>query len=142
MRLVVALLLAAGLSLLAGMAGVHIVGMLPCQGDGLACNIDQAIGAYAVPILALAGLIVFGLIVILANARVGISGGLILLLAPLAAFTLLGLIEVWGTFGLQPYQDLRQAVSIFVPAALTVVTQWLVLRWMLGRQSEQAPTKE
>jgi hypothetical protein len=36
-------------------------------------------------------------------------------------------------FGLQPYPDLRQALTIFLPAALTVVTQWLVLRAVLGR---------
>jgi hypothetical protein len=138
MRLVMALLLAGVLSLLAGIAAVHVVGWLPCHGEGLACNLDQAIGAYAVPIAATAGLILFAAIVLLARPLVTLRSGLVLLLTPLAAFTILGLIEVWTAFGLQPYPDLRQALNIFVPAALTVITQWLILRWMLGQQPESA----
>lgn len=138
MRLVMALLLAAVLSLLAGIAAVYVVGWLPCHGEGLACNLDQAIGAYAVPIGATAGLILFAAIVLLARPRVTLRSGLVLLLAPLAAFTILGLIDVWTAFGMQPYPDLRQALSIFMPAALTVVTQWLVLRWMLGQPAASA----
>ncbi|MND06645.1 hypothetical protein D3C83_281330 [compost metagenome] len=55
-----------------------------------------------------------------------------IVLVPLFAFTMMGLIEVWSTFGLQPYPDFRQAFSIFAPGALAVITQWLVLRSILG----------
>ncbi len=140
MRLVAGLLLAGVVSLLVGAAAVHSVALLPCHGEGLACNIDTAIGGYAVPILVVAGLIVFGLIAILARQRVSLKAGMLLLLAPLGLFTLMGLIEVWSVFGLDPYPDLRQALSVFAPAALAIVSQWLVLRWMLRPSTPPSET--
>ena len=132
MRLLAGLLLAGIAALLAGTAAAQIAGSMPCRGEGLACNIDTAIGAYAVPILALAGTVVFAVIVPLSGKRVSLASGLLILLVPLAAFTLMGLIEVWDVFGPQPYPDLRQATAIFAPAAIAVVTQWLVLRTVLS----------
>lgn len=147
MRLVAGLLLAGVVSLLVGAAAVHVIALLPCHGEGLACNIDTAIGAYAVPILVVAGLIVFGLIAILARKRVSLKAGMLLLLAPLGAFTMIGLIEVWSVFGVDPYPDLRQALSVFAPAALAVVSQWAVLSRILrpepprpvGPEATEAP---
>jgi hypothetical protein len=139
MRLVAGLLLAGIAALLAGMVAAQIVSAMPCHGEGLACNIDTAIGAYAVPILTAAGTVLFPAIVLLAGKRVSLGSGLLLLLVPLGVFTAIGLIEVWTVFGLQPYPDLRQMLSIFAPAAIAAVTQWLVLRTVL-RWSPDAPT--
>jgi hypothetical protein len=55
MHLVLTLLVAGALSLLAGLAVSEILALMPCQGEGLACRIDDAIGAYAVLIWATLG---------------------------------------------------------------------------------------
>jgi hypothetical protein len=128
MRLVLTLLVAGALSLLAGLVASEIAALMPCQSEGLACNLDDAIGAYAVLIWAALGPLIFGVILFVARNRVTLAGGMILLLAPLVAFILGGLIESWRTVGIEPYKDLRQVLVMLVPAALTVIAQWLVLR--------------
>ena len=47
------------LSCLAGLLFGQIIARVPCQGEGLACNIDEAVGAYAVLIYAVLGPIIF-----------------------------------------------------------------------------------
>ena len=58
-RLLVTLVVAGALSCLAGLLFIRIVERMPCHGERLACNIDQAVGAYAVLIYAVLGPIIF-----------------------------------------------------------------------------------
>lgn len=50
-----ALFAAGAASFLGGFAYVELIGRLPCSGETLVCNINQAIGAYAVMIWAVLG---------------------------------------------------------------------------------------
>ena len=43
-KLVLALFAAGALSFLAGLIFMETVGAIPCEGEGLACNIDAAVG--------------------------------------------------------------------------------------------------
>jgi hypothetical protein len=138
MRLLFSLLVAGALSLLAGLAASWIATLTPRQGEGLACNLDDAIGAYAVLIWAGLGPLIFGVILFIARNRVTLAGGMILLLVPLVAF-ILGLIESWRTIGIAPYKDLRQVLVMFVPAALPVIAQGLVLRSPYAGKQAAAP---
>jgi hypothetical protein len=56
------LLVAGALSLLAGLAVSEILALMPCQGEDLACRIDDAIGAYAVLISATLGPLIFAVL--------------------------------------------------------------------------------
>ncbi len=93
MRLLFGLLVAAGLSFVIGIGASEIASLMPCRGEGLVCNLDQAIGAYAVIILSLLGPVVFGVILLVAANRVTLRGGMALLLLPLVLFLLITLIE-------------------------------------------------
>ena len=139
MRLLFSLLVAGALSLLAGLAASWIATLTPRQGEGLACNLDDAIGAYAVLIWAGLGPPIFGVILFIARNRVTLAGGMILLLVPLVAFILGGLVESWRTIGIEPYKDLRQVLVMFVPAALPVIAQGLVLRSPYAGKQAAAP---
>jgi hypothetical protein len=86
MRLLLWLFVASGLSLLIGLAASHIASLMPCQGEGLACNLNEAIGGYAVLIWTCLGPLIFGVILLVANNRVALFGGMALLLAPLLLF--------------------------------------------------------
>ena len=44
-KFVLALFAAGALSFLAGFAVTELMALIPCRGEGLACNIDDAIGA-------------------------------------------------------------------------------------------------
>jgi nitrate/nitrite transporter NarK len=57
-RLVLALLAATALSFVAGFVVAEIAGNFPCEGEGLACNIDSAVGGYGVILSAALGPIV------------------------------------------------------------------------------------
>jgi hypothetical protein len=127
MRLLLGLLVAAGLSLLIGLAASHIASLMPCQGEGLACNLNEAIGGYAVLIWSCLGPLIFGVILLVANNRVTLFGGMVILLAPLLLFMFGNFIEVWSTIGFEPYRNLRTVLTIFVPPLLTVVAQWRIL---------------
>ena len=85
MRLILGLLLAAALSLPIGLGASEIASLLPCRGEGLACNLDQAIGGYAVIIWSLLGPVIFGVILLVASNRIALRAGMLLLLAPLVA---------------------------------------------------------
>lgn len=69
MRLLLGLFVAAGLSLLIGLAASHIAALMPCRGERLACNLNEAIGGYAVFIWTCVGLLIFGVILLVANNR-------------------------------------------------------------------------
>jgi hypothetical protein len=148
MRLLFGLLIAAGLSFLIGFGASEIASLVPCRGEGLVCNLDQAIGAYAVIILSLLSPVIFGVILLVAANRVTLRGGMALLLLPLVLFLLIALIESWSAFGFEPYRNLRRVLTMFLPPALTVIAQWKILGVMIGRvkprpveQGRAAPPK-
>lgn len=60
LRLLLVLPLASIVSVVVGFAAGWLATMMSCQGEVLACNIGEAIGAYEVLIWALLGPIVFG----------------------------------------------------------------------------------
>jgi len=128
MRLLLGLFVAAGLSFLIGLAASHIASLMPCQGEGLACNLNEAIGGYAVFIWTCLGPLIFCVILLVANNRAALIGGMVLLLAPLLFFMVGNFLEVWSTIGFEPYRNLRTALTMFVPPLLVVVTQWRILR--------------
>ena len=127
MRLLLGLFVAAGLSFVIGLAASHIAALMPCQGEGLACNLNEAIGGYAVLIWSCLGPLIFGVILFVANNRAALIGGMVLLLAPLLVFMVGNFFEVWSTIGVVPYRNLRTALTMFVPPLLVVVTQWRIL---------------
>jgi hypothetical protein len=86
MRCLLRLFVAAGLSLLIGLAVSEVASFMPCRGEGLVCNLDQAIGAYAVIIWSLLCPLIFGVIMLVASNRITLGAGTVLLLAPLVLF--------------------------------------------------------
>lgn len=94
-RLVFALVAAAVLSFLLGILFTETVRAVPCEGEGLVCNIDQAIGAYAVAILAVLGPCIFGVTLLVARNRTALAGAALVLLMPLVAFFAIVTIETW-----------------------------------------------
>jgi nitrate/nitrite transporter NarK len=80
-RLVLALLAAAASSFVVGFVVAETVGMVPCQGEGLACNIDAAVGGYGVIFAAIAGPIIFGAALLIAPSRIVLGWTLAVLLA-------------------------------------------------------------
>jgi hypothetical protein len=132
MRLLIALLVAGALSLLTGLAASATAGVIPCQGEGLACALNEAIGGYAVLIWTVLGPVIFGVVLLVARNRVALAGATILLLAPLVAFLIVTQIEAWQTIGVEPYKELREVLVMIAPPALTVIMQWLVLKFALG----------
>ena len=67
------------------------------------------------------------MILLVANNRVTLLGGMAMLLAPLLLFMMGNFIEVWSTIGFEPYRNLRTALTMFVPPLLVVVAQWRIL---------------
>src|SRR4051794_11679584 len=92
-RLVVTLLVAGALSCVAGLLFTQIVERVPCQEERLTCNIDQAIGAYAVPLYAVLGPVIFAVTLFIAKNRTALVGAAIVLLSPLVVFFLIASIE-------------------------------------------------
>lgn len=133
MRLFLTLLVAGVISLLIGLVASAIAVLIPCQGEGLVCRLDEAIGAYAVLIWTVLGPLIFGVILIVARNRVTLASGMILLLAPPVVFLFVVMIESWQTIGMEPYKNMRMVMVMFVPVALTVVAQWLILTSAFGR---------
>lgn len=141
MRLLFGLLVAAGLSFLIGFGASEVASLLPCRGEGLVCNLEQAIGAYGVIIWSMLGPVIFGVILLVAANRVTLRGGMALLLLPLVLFLLITLIESWAAFGVEPYRNLRRVLTMFLPPALAVVAQWAMLGAVVAR-SRSRPMDE
>lgn len=137
MRLLLGLFVAAGLSLLVGLAASHMAASMPCQGEGLACNLNEAIGGYAVLIWSCLGPLVFGVILLVARNRTALVGGMVLLFAPLVLFMVGNFIEAWTTIGFEPYRNSRTFLTMFVPPQLVVLTQWKLLSALIVRKEEQ-----
>jgi hypothetical protein len=131
-------LLAAGaVSFLAGMAFTWLIERVPCQGEGLACNIDAAIGAYGVVIWAILGPLIFGLVLSIARNRSALFGAALLLLIPPVAFFLITQIEHTVYIGCEPERQFRTLLVTLVPPALTVLVQYLMLRFVVPPRLEQ-----
>jgi hypothetical protein len=138
-RLVLALLAAGALSFLTGVVFTQTIALVPCRGEGLACKIDQAVGAYAVVIWAILGPLIFGLVLSIARNRKALAGALAVLLVPPVAFFLITQIEHALYLGLEPARQLRTFLVTFVPAALTVLVQYLILRLVVPKTQEPPP---
>ncbi len=127
-RLVLALLAAGALSFLAGLVFTETVGAIPCQGEGLACNIDAAVGGYGVIIFAVLGPIIYGVTLLVARNRTALGGASVVLLVPIVGFYLLAMSDGWRYIGFDAYKSLRTFLVMAAPPALTVIVQWLILR--------------
>ncbi|MGD9503151.1 MAG: hypothetical protein AB7V40_11775 [Methyloceanibacter sp.] len=137
-RLVLGLLGAGALSFAAGFALVEATARIPCRGEGLACNIDAAVGAYAVIIWALLGPLVFGVTLFVARNRKALFGAMAVLLAIPIAVLLLTQFEHTRYVGLEPERQLRTFLVSFAPPALAVLVQYLVLRLVVPRADAKA----
>ena len=115
-KLVLALFAAGAISFLTGFAYVKLIGQLPCSGETLVCNINEAIGAYAVVIWAILGPLIFALVLAIARK-----------------------IEHATYIGFEPEQQFRAFLVSFVPPALTILVQYLILRLVVPRAPEAKP---
>src|ERR1043165_8321983 len=131
-RLLVTLVVASALSCLAGLLFMRIVERMPCHGERLACNIDQAVGAYAVLIYAMLGPVIFAVTLGIARNRKALAGATIVLLAPLVVFFFISSIEHWRYVGFAAYTEWGKFLVTFVPPILAVLVQSLVLRVVTG----------
>ena len=127
-RFVLTLFAAGALSFLAGFAFTQMIERVPCRGESLACNIDQAIGGYTVVIWAILGPLIFGLTLAIARNRTALAGALVVLLVPPVAFLLITQIEHTLYVGFEPQRQFRTFLVTFTPPALTVLVQYLILR--------------
>jgi len=127
-RLLVALVASGVVSLAAGFGIAERAGRIPCQGEGLGCNIDDAIGAYGVIIAAVLGPIIYAVTLLVARNRIALGGAVVVLLAPIVAFYFLSQGEHWRYVGFFPYEEFRTFMVMALPPALTVVVQWLIFR--------------
>lgn len=127
-RLVFALVAAAALSFLLGILFTETVRAVPCHGERLVCNIDQAVGAYAVAIWAVLGPCIFGVTLLVARNRVALAGAAMVLLSPLIVFFALVMFDAWRYVGFDAYGDWRKFLVTLVPPVLAVLVQWFILR--------------
>ena len=134
--LVLALLAAGGLSFLAGYVFSQLAARVPCRGEGLACNIDQAVGGYMVLIWSILGPLIFGLVLAIARNRTALLGALALLLVPIVALLLITAIEHALYVGFEPQAQFRTVLVTFAPSAVAVLVQYLTLRLVVPRVQE------
>jgi len=142
-RLILTLVIAGALSCLVGLLFWQIIVRVPCQGEGLACNIDEAVGAYAVLIYAVLGPIIFAVTLGIARNRRALAGATSVLLAPLLVFFGVASIETWRYVGFDAYSEWRKFLVTFMPPILAVLVQSLILRAVTGsdRKLDQFPEK-
>jgi hypothetical protein len=133
LRPVLELILAAAVSLGVGLGVFGLLSEMPCAGEQLACNIDDAVGAYASMIWAAIGVVVFGIALLFANKRNALAISAIVLIAPLILFVGGDVLEGWRYVGFYPYADFRSFISKFAPPAAVVLMQYLILRFAVGR---------
>lgn len=138
-KFLLALLAAGAVSFLAGLAVTWLIQFVPCRGEGLICNIDQAIGAYAVVIWAILGPLIFGLVLLIARNRAALLGAAIVLLVPPVAFLLITQIEHSLYVGVEPARQFRTFLATFVPPAMTIFVQYMILRLVVPRAPETKP---
>ena len=131
-RLILTLVIAGALSCMAGLLFRQLIARVPCQGEELACNIDEAVGAYAVLIYAVLGPIIFAVTLGIARNRRALAGATIVLLAPLLVFFGIASIETWRYVGFDAYSESRKFLVTFMPPILAVLVQSLILRAVTG----------
>ncbi len=124
---------------LAGFAFTQAITLLPCHGEELACNIDQAIRGYAVVIWAILGPLIFGLVLAIARNRTALAGAFAVPLVPPVAFFLITQIEHTLYLGFEPQRQFRTFVVTFARPALTVLVQYLILRLVVPNTQEPQP---
>jgi hypothetical protein len=133
LRLVLALLVLGVLSFAVGIAIGSLTSLLPCEGEGLACNIDVAVGAYATMMLAAIGPLIFGVTLAVATNQKALLGATLVLLTPLIGGYLVAESEGWRYVGFYPYPALRTFLVLLVPPFTTILTQWFALRTAIRR---------
>ncbi len=133
LRLVLALLASGILSFAVGIAIGSLTSLLPCEGEGLACNIDVAVGAYATMMLAAIGPLIFGVTLAVATNQKALLGATLVLLTPLIGGYLVAESEGWRYVGFYPYPALRTFLVLLVPPFTTILTQWFALRTAIRR---------
>jgi cytochrome bd-type quinol oxidase subunit 2 len=139
-RLILTLVIAGALSCLAGLLFGQTIARVP---EGLACNIDEAVGAYAVLIYAVLGPIIFAVTLGIARNRRALAGATSVLIAPLLVFFGVASIETWRYVGFDAYSEWRKFLVTFMPPILAVLVQSLILRAVTGsdRKLDQFPEK-
>lgn len=85
-KLLIALRASCVISGFAGLASMHVAGFMGCNGERLACNIDEAVGGYGVLIWSVLGPLIFGIVLAVARNSTSLLGAAILLLLPPLAF--------------------------------------------------------
>jgi hypothetical protein len=138
-KFILALFAAGAISFLAGFAYVNLIDRLPCSGETLVCNINEAIGAYGVIIWTILGPLIFALVLAIAGNRTALLGAALVLLVPPIAFLLLTQIEHTTTIGFEPERQFRTFLVSFVPPALTVLVQYVILLLVVPRTPETKP---
>lgn len=131
LRLLLLLLAGGVVSLALGLGATWLADRLPCSGETLSCNIQEAVGAYAVLIWAALGPTVFGVTIAVARNRMALMGAMLVLLAPLAAFYVLATHERVMSEQAQFGVEFRTFLVMTAPPILAVMAQWLILRFGL-----------
>jgi hypothetical protein len=126
-RLILALIVGTAVSFGFGLSAFELLSEMHCEGEQLACNIDDAVGAYAAMIMAAVGVVVFGIAPLFANKRTSLTAAALLLIAPLVVFVSGDLLEGWRHVGYYPYADFRSFITKFAPPAAVVLVQYLIL---------------
>ena len=133
LRLVLAHVVTAAVSLGAGLGVLWLIGHMPCAGEQLACNIDDAVGGYAAMIWTGLGLVAFGVALVFANRRAALLIAALLLIARLVVFVMGDLLEGWRYVGVYPYADFRSFIAKLAPPAAVVLVQYLIMRVAAAR---------
>ncbi len=132
-RLILALILGALVSLGLGIGLFLLLDRMPCEGEQLACNIDDAVGAYATLIWTVLSLVVFGIALLFKKRRGALAVAAILLVAPLIVLGAGDLLEGWRYVGFYPYADFRSFIAKAAPPMFVVLVQYLILRFVVRR---------
>jgi hypothetical protein len=133
LRLVLALVTTGVISLAVGLLVSWLASMLHCEGEGLACNIGDAIGAYATIIVAALAPFIYGVTLAVATNRTALLGATLVLLVPLMVAYLLAESDSWRYVGFYPYPALRTFLVLLLPPFATILAQWLALRTAIRR---------
>ena len=128
LRLLLLLLTGSVVSLALGLGASWLAGRLRCSGELPSCNIQEAVGAYAVLIWAVLGPAIFGVTIAIARNRTALLGAMLVLLAPLATFYVLATHERVMSEQAQFGVELRTFLVMIAPPTLAVLLQWLTLR--------------
>jgi hypothetical protein len=138
-KLLLALLAACVISGLVGLATVHVAGLIGCNGERLACNIDEAIGGYGVLIWSVLGPLIFGIVLAVARNRTALLGAAILLVLPPLAFLAITQCEHTIYIAFEPDRQFRTLLVSVAPVVVAVIVQYLILRFVLFRGPAAAP---